>query len=86
MLAEYTNVRTLKNEMPSILQTLEQYLREIPDVKVIGKTSHAVQLVLPQKAGYEHSVDVLPAVDVTNICKHRLVLLYYSSWHIVNKP
>lgn len=64
MLANYTEVRALKKDMSLILGTLKQYLDHAPVGRVIKTTYHAVVVELPSKAGYMHTVDVLPAVNV----------------------
>lgn len=64
MLNGYDSVRSLKTDLPGILNTLESYLRNFAEVTVIGTKPHAVEIKLPDNAGYRHPVDILPAVDV----------------------
>ena len=65
VLNDYDDVRSLHADLPKSLRTLKQNLQESTNWTVEGTTSHAVQVKLPSIGGYEQSVDILPAIDIT---------------------
>lgn len=67
-LRNYSDVRTLRRNLSSHLKTLKDRLESYNKIRVVGETLFAVQVEMPCQAGYIHSVDVLPSVDLDN-CK-----------------
>ncbi|KAH3808361.1 2'-5'-oligoadenylate synthase 1-like [Dreissena polymorpha] len=61
----YPNVAALKANMKMVLPTLENTLRRMPNIRVDGSTTHAVQVTMTDCSGKEHAIDILPAVDLT---------------------
>lgn len=63
MLANYREVRRLKDDLPVLLRTLHSCLEQFPNVTVTGETQYSVQIEYTCKPGDTHDVDVLLAVD-----------------------
>lgn len=64
MLANYRDVRQLKDALPALLRKLHTSLDRFENVTVTGETPFSVQIEYTCKPGDAHDVDVLLAVDV----------------------
>ena len=75
LLANYREVRRLKDDLPVLLRTLHSCLEQFPNVTVTGETQYSVQIEYTCKPGDTHDVDVLLAVDAIQTCLYKTLTI-----------